>query len=105
MIFFTNFSIPSKFAGFTRGPFIFIRPSHKNDEGLIAHEKVHRNQWFRTLGFHSLMYIVSTDYRLKSEVEAYKEQMKFGLTKEKAASYIANKYGINITIEDAMKLL
>jgi hypothetical protein len=41
---YTNNFIAKNFAGCTRGPFIFIRPEHKGDKGMLAREKVHVRQ-------------------------------------------------------------
>jgi hypothetical protein len=75
MIFFTNFGIPKQYDGCTRGPFIFIRPEYSENYGLIEHEKVHVKQFWRTFGFHVIFSLLSSKYRLRSEIEAYKRQM------------------------------
>ncbi len=77
MTFYTNKFIPSGSAGCARGPCIFIRPDHRGDAGLLAHEQVHVSQWWRTLGLHSLLYLVSKKYRLAAEVEAYRKQLEY----------------------------
>ena len=69
--------LPQNSNGCANGPIIRIRPAYEGDEGLLAHEKVHVSQWWRTLGFHSLLYLVSKKYRLQAEVEAYREQLKY----------------------------
>ena len=106
MIFYTNRFIPERAAGCARGPFIFIRPEYKNDIGLIEHEKVHVEQWYRTFGFHSLLYLISKKYRLKSEVEAYKKQLEYSPREaDLYALFISTNYNINITKDEAKKLL
>lgn len=106
MILYTNHLIPVKFAGYTIGPFIFIRPEYKYDKGLLAHEKVHVAQWFRTFGLHGLFYTFNESYRLKSEVEAYKVQLQYSPGNElRFAGFISEKYNINITTKEAMELL
>jgi len=106
MILFTNFGIPKGFAGATRGPFIFVRPEYRHDKGLIAHEKVHRWQWWRTLGIHSFLYLFVEDYRLRAEIEAYKVQMEYSPENAKRfAEFIATKYRIDISADDALKML
>ena len=106
-VIYTNHLIPNTFAGQTIGPFILIRPSHKDDTGLLEHEKVHVRQFWRTLGLFGIGYLLSKKYRLKIEVEAYKEQLKYYPTDKKAlfAYYLATKYNLDITQEEALKLL
>lgn len=105
LVFYTNKFIPTKFAAITRGPVIWIRPEYKEDIGLLHHELTHRKQWVTTLGFHSFAYLICRHYRLKSEVEAYKKQIEFGMSKELAAEFLSSKYNLKITKEDALKLL
>jgi hypothetical protein len=106
--FYTNSFIPNGYDAYTRGPFVFVRPEHKNDLGLIAHEKVHVRQWFCTLMLHPLLYLISDKYKLNSEVEAYKEQLKHypKSTQENNlilfSGYLANNYNLNITQDEAM---
>lgn len=106
-VIYTNNIIPDKFAGLTLGPFIFIRPSHKDDKGLLEHEKVHVRQFWRTLGLFGIAYLLSKKYRLKYELEAYKEQLKYYATDKKQlfAQHLATKYNLDITQEEALKLL
>ena len=76
LLFYTD-NLPENSNGCANAFIIRIRPSCKGDEGLLAHERVHVSQWWRTLGLHSLLYLVSKKYRLKAEVEAYREQLKY----------------------------
>ena len=69
--------LPQNSNGCANGPIIRIRPAYKGDEGLKQHEICHVHQWWRTLGLHSLLYLVSKRYRLRAEVEAYREQLKY----------------------------
>jgi len=107
MIFYTDFLIPDIYAAYTRGPLIFIRPEFKKDVGLLEHEKVHRRQWFRTLGLHPLLYRLSKKYRLKSEVEAYREQMKHYPDDKSTlfSHYLSTNYDLDLTEQDALELL
>lgn len=106
-VIYTNRFIPAIYAGRTIGPIILIRPSHKDDKGLLEHEKVHVRQFWRTLGLFGIPYFLSKKYRLKYELEAYKEQLKYYTTDKKQlfAQHLANKYDLNITQEEALKLL
>jgi hypothetical protein len=106
-VFYTNHFIPNGFAAYTRGPLIFIRPEYRYDKGLIAHEQVHVRQWFCTLMLHPLLYALSDSYKLKCEVEAYREQAKHDADDNLAtyASYLSKMYGLSISVEDAHKKL
>lgn len=107
MVFYTNRFIPERFAGCTHGPFIFIRPEYKDDKGLHAHERTHRFQWLMTLGVHSLLYALWPTYRLHAEVMAYVEQAHCYPDDRTAlfGAFIAEKYGLSISAEDATRLL
>ena len=118
MIFYTNRFIPTGSAGCARGPVILIRPEYRYDKGLEAHERVHTYQWWHTLGLHSFLYLFSKRYRLRAEIGAYKEQLKWPPAvndsdryKSKYASWIAAQgaegYGINdiVSKEEAIMLL
>ena len=106
MIFYTNFAVPKQHAACTRGPFIFIRPQHKDDKGLLAHEMEHVAQWWRTFGLHSFLYLFSKRYKLKCEVEAYKVQLLYSpYAHYKFAEFISKNYDLNITEAQALELL
>jgi hypothetical protein len=104
MIFYTDKFVLKGHAGTTRGPFIFIRPEYKDDKGLLEHELVHRKQWLRTLGLHAFFYLLSKKYRFKSEVEAYKEQLKHYKTDKRRlfATLLVEKYDLDITFDEAL---
>ena len=105
-VFYTNRFIPSRFAGITYGPLIFIRPRCQGDVGLLEHEKVHVKQFWRTLGLFGIPYFFSAKARVKYEAEAYREQLKYSPGKEALfASFLATKYGAKITQEEALALL
>ena len=107
MILYTNFGVPRKHQAATRGPVIFIRPEYRNDKGLLEHEKVHRRQWLRTLGLHSLLYLFVEDYRLRAEVEAFRAQLPHypDDRRVKFARLIAENYNLDITPDEALILL
>jgi len=98
--------------GYAKAWFIRIRPRYKDDVGILEHEKIHVWQWWRTLGFHSLFYLLSKKYRLNAEVEAYKEQLKFAPAtsnperyKDMYAGFIADNYGLDVSKGEVLKLL
>lgn len=94
-------------AGEARGPVIRILEAYRDDAGILAHEMVHVKQWFRTLGLHSFLYILSDDYKLSAEVEAYKEQMTHypGDRRPLFAKFLSERYDLSITPEAALELL
>lgn len=107
--FYTDKFVQKNHVASTRGCFIFIRPQYKDDFGLHEHEKVHVAQFWRLPVIHSILYFLSKEYRLTCEVDAYKEQLKYCddsvAAKEQFASFIATKYNLNISKEEAEKLL
>lgn len=104
-IFYTNLFIKKEYAGQVYGPFIFIRPKFKGDKGLLEHEKVHRKQFFQTLGLHGILYALSKSYRYEAEIEAYRVQLAYCDDKQASAEYfshfIASKYGISVSAKKA----
>lgn len=111
MTFYTDRFIPANSAGCARGPVIFIRPKYRDDIGLLRHEECHVRQWWHTLGLHSILYLVSKAYRLKAEVEAYREQLKHPPAngseeyRDKYAGFVSTGYGLDITKEQALEML
>jgi hypothetical protein len=96
-------------AGRTNTFVIRIRPAYKDDIGLLEHEKIHVSQFWRSFGIHGFWYLLSKSYRLDCEVEAYKKQLEYAEDREENRRWFANristKYGLDITEEDACKLL
>ena len=107
MISYTD-NIPEGFGGVSYGPYIRIRPKYRDDKPLLAHERCHQAQMARvgTLTFW-WRYLTSKAFRQASEVEAYKVQAQYYADDRRLlfASYIAKSYRLNITTEDAYKLL
>ena len=92
----------------TRGPFIFVDPDFKDDPGLVPHEQVHVDQFFRTFGLHVFLYRLSKTYRFKSEAEAYREQLQhyplaeYPQRLDDYATFLSEHYGLGITKEQAI---
>ena len=105
--FYTNWGVATGFAGVAYGPFIFIRPKYREDVGLLEHEKVHVRQFWKYLVLFWILYYTSQKYRLRFEVEAYREQLKWydDDRTQVFAGFLVNKYGLDITTEAAAKLL
>ena len=102
-VFYTNWSIPDKWSGIVRGPFIFIRPEFKGNVAFLEHEKQHVRQWWRgLLALHTIRYKLSKSYRYQCELEGYAVQYKInGYGLDKYAWYLANTYGLDVTQEQA----
>ncbi len=133
MIIYTTRYMPDWAAGCAIGPFILIKPAYKDDAGLVAHERVHTHQWWLlallalplaalahvadrvdlmgyallALALHHGLYLVSQRYRLHCEVQAYKKQLAYYADDRrlKFAGFIATRYKLKITTEQAYELL
>lgn len=109
--------LPEHSAGCANGPIIRIRPSKREDKGIMAHELVHVRQWWMTIGFHSLLYLLCTKYRQWAEVQAYRKQLEYPnarYTREELIDMYATwlsypdniqGYGLLISKEEAIILL
>ena len=121
--------MPERFGGYASGPCVKIRPKYLDDRGLLEHELVHVRQFWRSLGveiFISNVYTMprllklwgifgdvealvnaSKKWKLRLEVEAYREQLKHYATDNTFlfAGFLVTKYGLDISVEEAMKLL
>lgn len=97
----------SRFGGFANGPLIRIRSKYIIDHGLLEHELTHVKQWWRTLGTHGVLYAVSSKYRLASEVEAYRAQLRIcdPSAVEWMIKAIQTKYDLSVSEEKVRKLL
>jgi len=93
MVIYTNWFIPKRFAAYTIGVLILIRPKYKNDKGLLEHEKVHVRQFLH----------LKKSWGLTAEVEAYREQLKYYEDDRSwlFARHLASLYGFSITMEEA----
>jgi|LSQX01.1.fsa_nt_gb hypothetical protein len=104
LLFYTKRKIIKGFAGITLGFIIIINEDYKNDKCLLEHEKVHVKQFWNNPLF-CMLYLISKKYRLKSEVEAYKKQIECGANPDRMAQFLCEKYNLNITFDEAKKLL
>jgi hypothetical protein len=108
-VFYTDLFIPKRFNGLTVAFLIFLRPGVKGETDLLEHEKIHVNQFWRTLGLNGLFYKLSKKYRLNYELEAYRKQLEFCVNKEYAtnlfATYLSTNYNLNLTYDEAKELL
>lgn len=127
--------LPAGVAGAANGPLVRIRPAYRHDAGLHAHEYRHVQQWYlvsvmtvvllavlllvcggvqgtllalwpAALASHSLAYLLWPRYRLWAEVDAYRVQMRYGLSLDAAAVRLASPvYGLGLTPARARSLL
>jgi hypothetical protein len=130
---YTN-NVPIGFAGVTYGPWVRILETKRDDAGLLAHELLHVNQfWFAVLalvcwlpalrlapqdvalwlvlGVAIVALLCRKHLTLMAEVDAYRVQLKVTTDAEAEnratlfATFISTKYGLSITVTDALKLL
>ena len=101
----TRWLVPRGFDGFTPGPLILLRPGAS--QALIEHEKVHVRQFWRSWGLMGVLYLLSRRWRLRYEVEAYREQLLHSppSAARMLARVLAGKYRLRITEDDAYRLL
>jgi len=96
--------------GVTFGPLILLRKKYRGETsaaatGLIEHELTHARQFYRTCGLNGPRYLFAR-WRLAYEVEAYKVELRYNPEAASVfARYIANRYRLDITESDALKLL
>jgi hypothetical protein len=124
--------LPQNVNGSTNAFVVRIRSECKDDAGVHAHEYTHVEQWYKALavwlvlsallvagtydslgcslapiavagiGLHSLLYFFVRSYRLKTEAQAYAEQVKAGANLADMANDLAgDSYKLGITKEQA----
>lgn len=99
--------VPSGFGDITLAPFAFMRPKHKGNKGLHKHVETHIKQQYKWLIVpYFIVYKLSKRMRLKWEVEAYREEIRWGqLSKRQAAIWLSTKYDLDISYHKALELL
>ena len=104
-VFYTNWMVLPASTGTTYGPFIFIRPSAKDNVGMLEHEKTHVAQFWKN-PLMGLFYLLSSKARLKYELEAYRVQVKYQPERLDGFAWaLAHNYRLGITVEEAKALL
>jgi len=85
--------IPKRLDALALGFFVAVRPECADDEALLAHEAIHlkqqRKYWY--IGY-AFMYIFSTRFRAKMEVEGYRAQ---GMPNWTIVRVLVELYGID----------
>jgi len=104
-VFYTDLLIPTKFAGMTVGPFVFIRPKYKDDVGLLNHELVHVKQFWKN-PFMFLWYGFSKKDRLVYEAQAFNTQLKYSPGRlDRFAGFLVTNYNLQITLDQAKQAI
>ena len=103
MIIKSNLLVPKGFDAITIGFLIFIRPEAINNQVLIEHENIHVKQ-FKRNPLMPILYLLSCKYRLRYEVEAYKNNIALGRDVFSCAKALT-MYKCNLTLEEAVELL
>lgn len=86
---------------------VFIHPNFRHDAGLLVHEKRHAEQ-MREAGTLAWWwkYLTCKTCRQNAEVDAYKAQLEVSPDQINTfAEHLSEKYFLDITQEDALKLL
>ena len=63
-----------RFTGYSFGMFVLIVKRQWYNERLLRHELTHCRQFYRTLGLHSIAYMISSNYRAIAEAEAERHE-------------------------------
>lgn len=94
----TNWLIPKRFDALSLGVLILIRPSEKNNKGLLQHELTHSEQFYRTFGIQPFLYFFSEEYRYQYELEAWRVQLDYNENDyEFAVDALVNNYNLLVT--------
>ena len=104
MIIVTNLIVKG-FSGFSLWPFIFVRPEHRSDFSLIEHELVHYKEQAWITPMWVMLYLVSRNFRLASEVRAYTRQIELGGVTREQAAHALMSYRLGITFDETVLVL
>ncbi len=104
--------MPEEKGGYVSGLTVYIRPKYKDDIGIHKHEECHILQRYMTLGFHNVIKSLSEKYSQWVEISSYREQLKWppattavAYYRKVYAGFIATRYGLDITNDEAYKRL
>lgn len=68
--------LPGRLVGVCLGPFVVLARDYANDWPTVVHELEHCKQFWRGgLVIHFARYYISRNYRLRSELEAYRAEL------------------------------
>ena len=131
---YTDRFIPKRHQAVTRGPIILIRPEHRDDRGLLEHEREHVRQWLAVsimacsilglliyalmgvemiqwaalgMGVHGALYSLVPEYRLASEIDAFREQARHYPDDRipTFAALLTSNYDLDIYFDEALREL
>jgi hypothetical protein len=104
--------LPGRIVGLSLGFAVVVRDDYAQDEPTLVHELVHCKQFFRSGGLlHFVLYFVSTKYRLRTEIEAYRAEIdsceaNVALSRlEESASALAHGYRLKLSASECKTLL
>lgn len=104
-IYTNRFLKPWEGANRVLGTLVFIRPKHRNDPAIHAHELAHCKQFKARWLTHGYLYRFNREYRLKAEAEAYHASWKNGCDLDEAARSLATYYDLAITEAQARETI
>lgn len=89
---------------------IFIRPDHRDDLGIEAHELTHARQFYEFLGIgFMLLYCLHARSRFAFEASAYRENVQHAdypdLARAACARSLVDNYRLGITFDEALAAL
>ncbi len=104
--------LPGRIVGLSLGFAVLVRDDYADDEPTLVHELVHCKQFFRSGGLlHFVLYFISTKYRLRTEIEAYRAEIdscKADIAAsrlEESASALAHGYRLKLSASQCKELL
>jgi hypothetical protein len=104
--------LPGSLLGICLGPVVLLHHSLMLDLPSIEHELVHSRQFWRNgLVLHFLRYWLQPSYRQAMEIEAFsaelgnRPQNEYQNCLEMAASSLSSRYGLNLDVATAKKVL
>jgi hypothetical protein len=104
--------LPGRIVGLSLGFAVLVRDDYADDEPTLVHELVHCKQFFRSGGLlHFVLYFISTKYRLRTEIEAYRAEIDsckadIAVSRlEESASALAHGYRLKLSASQCKELL
>jgi hypothetical protein len=104
--------LPGRIVGLSLGFAVLVRDDYAQDEPTLVHELVHCKQFFRSGGvIHFLLYFLSSKYRLRTEIEAYRAEIdsceaSIALARlDESASALAHGYRLKLSASQCKALL
>lgn len=96
-------------AGRSYGLWVLIRNKYETDTGLLAHELVHCEQWWKPPFINALLYLFNKNHKYKMELEAYRVQLEYAngtqdffRLVDRFAWFLCNRYDLDLDLDDVM---